>query len=208
MIHRSTVRTLARSLAALTVAATATLVAPAATASAGDICARTGGPPISTFGPDLVAVGQSAGRKEIAYYLKDHTDVILIIVDDAPDLTHDQMRLEIDIDPVGVSGHRGVTWSKAMEARAFCHGSVAAALGAALRPGADVGRDCRPIALPDLRSGCTVTTTPTVVNRSQMSELWLRKPGFLGVWTDAEELDSSIWNAFAGRSVRFLWRAD
>jgi hypothetical protein len=47
-----------------------------------------------------------------------------------------------------------------------------------------------------------------LLDRSTTSELWLRKPGFGGIWTDAEGIDSSIWNAFGGRSVRFIWRQE
>jgi hypothetical protein len=62
-----------------------------------------------------------------------------------------------------------------------------------------------PSAANDFRSGCTTTQT-MLLDRSTTDELWLRKAGFLGFWNDAEAIDSSICEAFGGRSVRFIWR--
>jgi hypothetical protein len=64
---------------------------------------------------------------------------------------------------------------------------------------------CQPLsAANDSRSGCTSTQT-MVIDQSMASELWLRKPGFLGVWYDVEGIDQSMWQIFGGRSLRFIW---
>jgi hypothetical protein len=43
-----------------------------------------------------------------------------------------------------------------------------------------------------------------LLNQSTTSELWLRKPGFVSIWGAPETIDSSIWQAFGGRSGRFI----
>jgi len=114
------------------------------------------------------------------------------------------MRVELDIDP-----NNGVTWNKAIEAWGFCRsGSRVGVVEASMVGGINVGAVCADIdSINDFRSGCTNTQT-MLLDRSTTSELWLRKPGFWGIWTDAEGIDSSIWNAWGGRSVRFIWRFD
>ena len=67
---------------------------------------------------------------------------------------------------------------------------------------------CQPLtAANNFNSGCTIHQS-ILVNQSTTSELWLRRQGFLGFWYDAEAIDVSIWKAFGGRSVRFIWRFD
>ena len=113
------------------------------------------------------------------------------------------MRVELDIDPFN-----GVTRGKAVEAWSFCLGSRAGLVEASMVGGVNVGTACDSLtAANDFRSGCTNTQT-MLLNQSTTSELWLRKPGFLGIWHNAEAIDSSIWQAFGGRSVRFIWRGD
>ena len=169
-----------------------------------DVCARSGGAPVITVSNDIIQVGQTPGRQKIAYFLQNQPDVLLIIVDDAAGLTQDQMRVEIDIDPVN-----GVDWNKAIEAWGFCRrGSRVNLVEASMIGGINVGTACYTLdPSNDYRSGCTNTQT-MLLDRSTTSELWLRKPGFGGVWTDAEGIDSSLWQAFGGRSVRFIWRFD
>jgi hypothetical protein len=169
------------------------------------VCARNGILPI-TLGPDIVTVGHTPGRREIAYRLQNNSDVILIIVDDAPGLSPTQMRLEVDIDPVGMTGYSGVTAPKIIEAWPSCHtGNRVGEVEGMMKPGIDIGTCQTLSSANDLRSGCTNTTT-LVIDQATTSELWLRKPGILGIWGDAEGIDSSIWQAFGGRSLRFIWR--
>jgi hypothetical protein len=166
------------------------------------VCARSGGAPVITLSPQIVAVGQTPGRQEIAYFLRNPPDVLLIIVDNAPGLSAGQMRVELDIDP-----SNGVTWNKAIEAWGFCRSGVRMGLvEASLMGGINVGTACDSLTpANNFRSGCTNTQT-MLLNQSTTGELWLRKPATAGIWTDAEGIDSSIWQAFGGRSVRFVWR--
>ena len=166
------------------------------------VCARSGGAPVITLDPSLATVGQQPGRRLIAYKLQNGTDVLLIVVDDAPGLQRIQMRVELDIDPFN-----NVTSNKAIEAWDFCRsGSRVDLVEASMLGGINVGTACAQLtAANDFRSGCTNTQT-MLLNQSTTSELWLRKPGFLGIWGDAEAIDASIWQAFGGRSVRFIWR--
>lgn len=168
------------------------------------ICARSGGAYVKTVDPSLITIAQRPGRQKIAWYLQNGTDVLLIIVDDAPGLQQNQMRVELDIDPFN-----GVTWNKAIEAWGFCRaGSRVNLVEASMVGGVNVGTACSELTdVNDFRSGCTYTQTMEL-NQSTTSELWLRKPGVGGIWGDAEAIDSSIWEAFGGRSVRFIWESD
>jgi hypothetical protein len=173
------------------------------------VCAQSGGPPVFTINADQIATAQQPGRKLIGMVLLNSAgvqtgDVLLIIVDDAPGLQRIQMRVELDIDPFN-----GVTSNKAIEAWGFCHsGSRVNSIEATMLSGFNVGTACSQLTpANDFRSGCTITQT-MLLDQSTTSELWLRKPGwFFGVgWDDVEGFDSSIWQAFGGRSVRFIWR--
>ena len=164
-------------------------------------CVVAGGAPVTTLPTSTITVGQQAGRKTIGYLLK-NGKAIRILVDDAPGLRKDQMRLELDIDPDNVK------WSKAIEASTFCRRSPTGVVVASSKGGFGVGVICSPLtAANDFRSGCTNTQT-ILLNESTTSELWLRGSGFFGNWSDAEAIDSSFWDAFGGRSVRFIWMSD
>ena len=167
-----------------------------------DVCARSGGAPVITLPADLIVVGQQPGRRRIAYFLKNKPDTLLIIVDDDPTLGPNEMRVELDIDPVN-----NVTSNKAIEAWGVCRrGNRVDLVEASMIGGINTGTACRDLTPEnDFRSDCTRTQT-MLLNSSTTRELWLRKPGFAGIWTDAEAIDSSIWQAFGGRSVRFIWR--
>lgn len=168
------------------------------------VCDRAGGAPVITFDAGLIAVAQEPGRRKIGYFPKNGKDVLLILVDDAPDLQQNQMRVEIDLDPFN-----NVTWAKAVEAWGFCRsGSRVNLIEVSLPGGFGIGTTCSPRELTpanDFRSGCTQTQS-MLLDQTTTNELWLRKPGTFGIWEDVEALDSSIWQAFGGRSVRFVWR--
>jgi hypothetical protein len=167
-----------------------------------DPCAQEGRAPVITIPADGIAVGQQPGRHVIGLILKNNRDALLIIVDDDPALQPNQMRVELDIDPFN-----GVEWNKAIEAWGFCRrGNRVDLVEASMLGGFGEGVVCdKTTRENDFRSGCTRTQT-MLLNSSTTSELWLRKPGVFGIWTDAGAIDSSIWRAFGGRSVRFLWR--
>lgn len=74
-------------------------------------CIRVGGPPVITLNSGQIAVGQTPGRQLIGWQLQNGWDAVLIVVEDAPGLLRNQMRVEIDIDPVN-----GVTDEKQLEA--------------------------------------------------------------------------------------------
>lgn len=164
-------------------------------------CVVAGGAPVITLPPSTITNAQQAGRRVIGYLLQ-NGNAIRIHVDDAPGLRKDQMRLELDIDPDGVK------WSKAVAASTFCHRSQTGIVEASSKGGFGVGVVCSPLtAANDFRSGCTNTQT-ILLSESTTSELWLRGSGFFGNWSDAEAIDSSFWDAFGGRSVRFIWLTD
>lgn len=199
--------TSAVTIAAISVIGTATPAAALPLMPTDQVCARNGTLPVS-LPAGLITVAQQPGRRVIGFAVEGQPDGLLIIVDDAPNLTRDQMSVTIDIDPVGPGNSGGVTWDKAIEAWSFCRtrwsGTVEAWMGGGWRSGVF----CQPLSSAnDFRSGCTNSESMTI-NRSSVQELWLRKPGFWGVWYDVKAFDSSIWSAFAGRSVRFVWRTD
>ena len=167
------------------------------------VCATSGGAPVINVASQITTA-QKPGRQLIAYKLQNGKDVLLIVVDDAPGLLPTQMRLTLDIDPFN-----GVTWNKAIEAWGFCRsGSRVGLVEASVVGGINVGTACSQLAVANnFTSGCTNTQT-MLLNQSTTSELWLRKPGTIGIWGDAEAIDSSMWQAFGGRAVRFIWRAD
>ena len=172
----------------------------------GLVCGRLGTEPIFTFLPNIIAIAQRPGRKRLGLLLPNRTDEgVLMIVDDAPNLLPTQMLIELDIDPATVNGRR------AIEAWDFCkHGSRVGVIEAskmeprflANRVVCDILSDAN-----DMRSGCT-NTQSMLINQGTTGELWLRKTGFLGIWSDVLCLDASIWQAFGGHSVRFIWFND
>ncbi len=168
------------------------------------VCGRTSGAPIITIDSMVTEVGQRPGRQLIAYAMKNAGDGVLIIVDDAPGLLPTQMRVEIDIDPFN-----GVDDAKAIEAWGFCRsGSRVGLVEASKRSVFNEGTICSSLtAANNFRSGCTLTQM-MLLDQTTTQELWFRKPGVFGWWTDAEAMDESFWKAFGGRSVRFIWRFD
>jgi hypothetical protein len=168
------------------------------------ICFRYGSTPVITLDPSLFTTSQTPGRQKIGYLLQNGRDALLILVDDAPGLKRTEMLVELDIDPFS-----GVEWNKAIEAWGFCRsGSRVGLVEASMLGGINVGTACSQLSeTNNWRSGCTTTQT-MMLNQSTTSELWLRKPEAFGLWNDAEAIDSSIWQAFGGRSVRFIWRSD
>ncbi len=168
------------------------------------VCASTGGPPVIKIDNDVILAGQQPGRQLIAYAMKNNVDALLIIVDDAPGLPKNQMRVELDIDP-----YNNVFQNKAIEAWDTCRrGPRVNVVESSTLGDFGVGIACLPLnSGNDFRSNCTKSQS-MVLDRSTTNELWLRKMDLLGFWTDAEIIDSSIWEAFSGRSVRFIWRFD
>ncbi|MCW5799931.1 MAG: hypothetical protein KIT40_15650 [Nitrospira sp.] len=167
-------------------------------------CTRTDGNLVRTIPASGITVGQQPGRQTIATPLLNGTDSVLITIDDAPDLQQNQIRVELDLNP-----DQGVDWNKAIEAWGACRtGSRVALAEASMQGGFGVGVICTPLSdRNDFRSGCTKTQT-ILLNRNTTGELLLRKPGFAGIWQDVEVFDSSIWAAWGGRSVRFIWWSD
>jgi hypothetical protein len=162
-------------------------------------CVRAGAPPIITLTPQIIAVGKTIGRQLIAYYLKDGHDVLLIVVDDAPGLVATSMIVSVDIDPVG-----GVTDSKIINAYHFCHiGPPVASVQVTMGGGINVGVACAPLtAANNFTSGCTVPSPPMTLSQATTGELWLSNG------SEIEGIDASVWAAFGGRKVRFIWRGE
>lgn len=167
-------------------------------------CTRSGSVPVRTIPSAGITIGQTPGRQTIMTPLLNRNDEVLILIDDAPDLQQNQMRVDIDL-----RGFPEVEWNKAIEAWGSCgSGSRIDLAEASLMGGFGVGIICTPLsASNDFRSGCTNSQTMTL-NQNTTKELLLRKPGFFGFWYDVEVFDSSIWAAWGGRSVRFIWWKD
>jgi len=166
------------------------------------VCTRSGSAPIITIDPDTIAVAQRPGKQRIGYMLQVNKEGVLILVEDDPTLQPNQIRLEVDIDADGAER------DKAIEAWSFCQGARAASIQASMKSEFNVGFICDPVSpANNFRAGCT-NTQSVIVNQDTTSELWLRKRDWAGFWHYAEGIDSSIWRAFGGRSVRFLWRSD
>ncbi len=170
-------------------------------------CVTTNNPPMITLGPNIINLGKTIGRQKIAYYLMNNIDVVEIVVDDWPGLLATQMLVSVDIDPVS-----GVVFDKAIDAWPFCHlgSQPLSTVTASRNPAAPV---CNPLTDSDnLVSGCTTTSPPMMLDQSTTGELVLRK--FLipiqspPIWIPVEAIDASIWQAFGGRAVRFIWRKD
>jgi hypothetical protein len=157
--------------------------------------------PVTPITSESIDAAQAPGRVLVAWMLNNQRDAILTIVDDAADLGPDQLRLELDIDPNAVAGN------KVVEARAFCHGPRVAMIESSLLPTAvGAGVIIPPLsAANDFRSGLTRSQT-MLINRASTAELLIRRTEFLGIWWDTEVMDARFWQAFGGRSVRFIWR--
>ncbi|MCY1035310.1 hypothetical protein OV207_27940 [Corallococcus sp. BB11-1] len=166
------------------------------------VCARGGAAPMISLDANHMRTGQSPGRKLMGYKLRVHQEALLILVDDAPDLQPNQIRLEVDLDADGA--RRG----KAIEAWSFCQGSRTGLIETSMQGGFGVGVICNPISpANNFRSGCT-NTQSMVIQQDTTSELWLRRRDWAGVWHYAEGIDSTLWKAFGGRSLRFIWLTD
>lgn len=172
-------------------------------------CTRSNNTPVITVPPGAILAGQTPGRQSIALPLN-KTDSLIINIDDASDLQQDQMRVELDINP-----GNNVKWRKAIEAWGACHsGSRVDLVEASMIEEFGTGiinppaPKCEALtAANDMRSGCTIPQT-MLINQSTTSELLFRKPTFAGVWGDTAVFDSSIWAAWGGRHVRFIWWTD
>lgn len=166
------------------------------------VCGRVAGPPLITLNASVISASRLPGQRRIPYQMSNGQDQLLIIVDDAPGLQPHEMRLELDLDSPRVTN------TKAIEAWSFCQRSLAGRVEASLMGGIDPGVACNPLTeANNYRSGCT-STQSILLNMNTTRELWLRKHNIVGIWYDAEGIDSSIWQAFGGRSVRFIWRTD
>jgi hypothetical protein len=126
-------------------------------------------------------------------------DGLLLLVDPMPGLPASNMIVELDLDP-----SFGVTWTKVVEAWGFCKIGLAGGVAANFNVGAACANTTP---ANDFRSGCT-TPQKMVLTTDTATELWFRKGTVLGAWVDAGTIDWSMWLAFGGRSVRFLWRSD
>jgi hypothetical protein len=95
------------------------------------------------------------------------------------------------------------TPAKWPDAWPFCHhGTAVAGVNSLVPAGVNVGVTCAALsAANNFMSGCTATTPPMTLNQATTSELWI-----LSGSSEVEGIDSSIWQAFGGRSVRFIWR--
>ena len=190
------------SMAAVGAAVMATMISAPAPAQAAVNCNR-GSTHLTHLSAEVIAVGQQPGRQLIAYGVPATNDYLLIIVDDNPNLLKTQATVSMDIDPVN-----GVTWAKSVEIWGICKTNKSGQSVASLGSAVDVSMDCNALnSGNDWRSGCTVPGKTLLLQKNRYAtELWFRKPAFLGVWVDADVMDSTFWEAFGGRSVRFIWR--
>lgn len=148
--------------------------------------------PIITLDASIVSVGRTPGLRQIGYQLRNGKG-ILLIVEDAPDLVATQIRIATDLDPVA-----GATLEKRVEGWRACHIGAATARVSALLPAVtNIGSSCAsPAASNGFRSGCTAVTASAVIDQSSTDWLSIN---------EEEYIDSSIWQAFGGRSLRFIW---
>ncbi|MCC6967362.1 MAG: hypothetical protein IT391_13905 [Nitrospira sp.] len=167
-------------------------------------CTRADGNLVRTIPASGIAAGQRPGRQTIATPLLNGTDSMVIIIDDAPDLQQNQIRLELDLNP-----DQGVGGTKAIEAWGSCRSGPRVNVTEAYMLGSfGVGAICTPLSdRNDFRSGCTRPQT-ILLDQSTTGELLLRKQGTFWFWHDVEVFDSSIWAAWGGRSVRIIWWND
>ena len=172
------------------------------------VCGTASGPAVIAFSPATIAVAQNPGRQLIGLQATpDGRNALLIIVDDAPGLPYSSVDVELDIDP------QFVAWNKALEFWTACGGSRINWIEAWSLGGFGVGVACLPVvAANNFRSDCTLPGKTRIFRNSPwgrgITEFWFRKRGWWGVLDNAFVIDSSFWNAFGGRSVRFIWRFD
>jgi hypothetical protein len=179
-------------------------------AQASPVCGNAPGPTVISLSPTQIAVAQRPGRQFIGMVLTPGgRDGLLVIVDDAPGLPSTSVRVELDID-----ASRGVA-KKLLEFWSACRTTLVSTIQPTMLGGFGVGVICSPLsATNNFRSGCTVPGTITL-NRldprfPRITEFWFRKQcGWFGLtWCDAGVMDATFWQAFGGRSVRFIWFAD
>ncbi len=180
---------------------------PTIEAQASPICGTASGVVIA-LSPAVIAVAQRPGRQLIGLQATpDGHNALSIVVDDAPGLPYSSVDVELDIDPTfGVS-------NKSLEFWTACRGSLVNWIEAWPLGGFGVGVACLPVtANNNFRSGCTQSGKTRIFRNSPwgrgITEFWFRKPGWWGAMNDAFVIESSFWNAFGGRSVRFIWRFD
>jgi hypothetical protein len=123
----------------------ATVVAPPASTA---VCAGLPSAPVTTITGADVDAAQRPGRQLIGLMLHNKVDALLLVVDDAPGLGPDQMRVELDLD----GGN--VILNKAIEGRTACGTSRTALVEAAFAGGGfGVATVCAPLdASNDVRS--------------------------------------------------------
>lgn len=184
---------------------------PPIEAQASPVCGNAPGPTPITISPATIAVAQRPGRQFIGMVLTPGgRDGVLVIVDDAPGLPFTSVNVILDIDPT-----RGVA-NKMLEFWSACRTSLVSSVQATLlQSGLGVGLICSsPFSNNSFSSGCT---NPGMIMISRLSrfvpkisEFWFRKQcGVFGLaWCDAGVMDASFWQAFGGRTVRFIWFAD
>lgn len=171
----------------------------------GSSCQRSEtAPTLITLDASIIDIGQRPGKQRIAYQAK-NGDGILIVVEDAPGLPRTKMRVEVDLDPTSRPRQPGgVTWAKSVQAWQICPAARLRTIYSVKLEQDFLSCD---IDANTERSGCTATQT-MVIDQVNVQELWLRKPVEFGNWVNVEAIDASIWKAFGGRSVRFVWLFD
>jgi hypothetical protein len=177
---------------------------------ASPVCGTASGPLPISLSPTQIAVAQRPGRQFIGMVLTPGgRDGLLVIVDDAPGLPFTSVRVELDIDT-----SRGVA-KKLLEFWSICRTTLVSTIQPTMLGGFGVGVICSPLsASNNFRSGCTVPGSITISRLDprfpRITEFWFRKQcGWFGLtWCDAGVMDATFWQAFGGRSVRFIWFAD
>ena len=179
---------------------------------ASPLCGTASGPPVITISPATIATAQRPGRQFIGMALTPggrDRDGLVVVVDDAPGLPSSSVRVNLEIDPT-----RGVA-NKMLEFWSPCRTNLVRTIQATMLGGFGVGVICSsPFGTNNFSSGCTNTETITIDRLDRrflpITEFWFRKQcGVFGwAWCDAGVMDSSFWQAFGGRSVRFIWFAD
>lgn len=159
--------------------------------ASGCVLANSAVPTIS-LDASVISVGRTPGLRQIGYQLRNGKG-ILLLVEDAPDLVATQIRVATDLDPVA-----GATLDKKIEGWRACHiGAPTATVSASLPAGTNIGASCAsPAPSNGFRSGCTAFTAAVVIDQSSTDWLSIN---------EEEYIDSSIWQAFGGRSLRFIW---
>lgn len=157
-------------------------------------CSRADNPGTITLDAQIIKVGQTQGRKVIGVQTRPNKNLVKVVVNDAPGLSKDQIRVTIDLG-------EDVIRPKAIEAWATCNGSASTAVTArAVQPGGfGVGVICGSPASP-----CTFPQT-AVLDRATARAVIFKVTDGGGVFHNEEVFDTTFWDAFQGRDLSVIW---